>query len=213
MKRLICFFLCLLLVIPVASAEQTEAPFVLHITTSFGEIGEELVVKGVVENAPNCASYRVIFTYDPTLLEPVSAKNVDPKGMGIANCKSRWPQSDPNGVPAVNCLAADANFSVGGDMTLFQVTFKVLAPAKNGSTPLTLRHYEFFDNTVGHPAPQVPDTVRVGSVYTSTLPEATLLLQQLAGYTQTLYPADSDRNGDRSLSIADVVLCLRELAA
>ena len=83
MKRLICFFLCLLLVIPVASAEQTEDPFVLHITTSFGEVGEELVVKGVVENAPNCASYRVIFTYDPTLLEPVSARPDAKKGFVI----------------------------------------------------------------------------------------------------------------------------------
>lgn len=213
MKRIICLFLCLLLAVPVASAETVEDPFVLHISSSFGDVGEELVVTGSTVNAPNCASYRIIFTYDPTVLEPVKGESVDPKGMKIANCNSKWPQADPEGVPAVNCLAADANFSVGGDMTLFRVTFKVLAQAENDRSPLAVQHYEFFDNTVGKPKPIAPETVRVGQVYTSGLLEATILLQQLAGYGETLYPLDSDRNGDSTLSIADAVLCLRELAA
>lgn len=209
MKRFVCFLLILALLIPTAAAtEPAPEPFFVHISSVFGDAEDEIVVTGYVRNAPVCASYRVIFTYDTKVLQPISGKNVDPKGMAIVNINSVYQEKN-----AINCLAAHSDMVLEGDATLFEITFKIIGEIDGNPSLLKLEHYEFFDGTVGKPQAKIPASFTVGKLYPATTQELILILQTLAGADHGLHILDVDRNGDELLTVADAVLCARELAA
>ncbi|MBQ6824888.1 MAG: hypothetical protein IJP27_09560, partial [Clostridia bacterium] len=108
---------------------------------------------------------------------------------------------------------AHSDMVLEGDKTLFEITFKIISEAEGNISPLKLEHYEFFDGTVGKPQAQIPASISVGKVYTSRMLEPILTLQTLLGYDRGLHILDVDRNGDELLTVADAVLCARELAA
>lgn len=208
MKRFLCFILIMALLIPpTAAIEPDSDPFFVHISSEFGDVEDEIVVTGYVRNAPVCASYRVIFTYDTKVLQPISGKNVDPKGMAIVNINSVY-----QGKNAINCLAAHSDMVLEGDKTLFEITFKIISEAEGNISPLKLEHYEFFDGTVGKPQAQIPASISMGKVYTSRMLEPILTLQTLLGYDRGLHALDLDRSGDGKISVVDAVLCVRALS-
>ena len=202
MKRIICFVLILMLLIPPVTAE--EAPFSFTVSNGVGQVGETVTVIGSVKNAPACASYRVFLTYDTAVLEPVEGKNIGAGGLAMVNIHSTYQEA-----PAVCALAADSSKSFEGDLELFSVTFKVLSAPEGGVSPLVLGHYEFFDAT---PAPVVPEFVSVGAVYTEALTQVVLILRTLIGIDCGVSAQSLDQNQDGTLSIADAVILLEKLS-
>ena len=202
MKRFICFFLILILLIPTAIAQ--EAPFSFSISSAVGQVGDTVTVIGSVKNAPVCASYRVYFTYDTAVLKPVEGKNIGAGGLSTVNINASYQNT-----PAICALAADASKVLEGDMELFSVTFKIIGEPQNGVSPLTLRHYEFFDAT---PSPVTPDGMRVGAVYTEELTEVVLILRTLIGIDCGIAAANLDQDLNGTLSISDAVFLLQKLS-
>lgn len=158
MKRVICFILVLLMLTPVALAAEDKMVFRLE--SASGQVGDTVTVTGLVENAPVCASFRVILTYDSTVLEPVEAKKLECSGLFMKNTAYTY-----QGKPAINVLSADANKSLEGNMKLFSVTFKIIAesPESNGS-PITVAHHEFFDPSTPKPQSVYP-VIEEGRIY------------------------------------------------
>ncbi len=158
MKRILCFIMILLLLTPAAFAAEDKMTF--RVESASGKVGDTVTVTGLVENAPVCASFRVILTYDNTVLEPVSAAKLECGGLFMSNVKYTY-----QGKAAVNVLSADANKSLEGNMKLFSVTFKIIAesPESNGS-PLTVAHQEFFDPSTPKPQ-QVHPVVEPGRIF------------------------------------------------
>ena len=68
------------------------------------KVGDTVTVTASVKNARICASFRVIFTYDDTVLKVESGKKADAKGLFMINTKA-----EHEGKKAVNALAADAS--------------------------------------------------------------------------------------------------------
>ena len=63
MKKLICFILCVLMLIPTVSAAGEMELLVSQVS---GKVGDTITIVGQVTNAPSCSSYRVIMTYGHT---------------------------------------------------------------------------------------------------------------------------------------------------
>lgn len=158
MKRIFCFILIFLLLIPSALADEQKMVFRLE--EAKGNVGDTVTMNAVVEKAPTCASFRVIFTYDQEVLQPVSVKKEACGGLFMSNVNYTH-----QGKAAINVLAAHANKSFEGDATLFTVTFKILkeSPETTGS-PIKLAHQEFFDPSTPKPQPITP-TVQMGVVF------------------------------------------------
>lgn len=158
MKRLLCFILVLLLLIPSAMADEQKMTFRLE--DAKGNVGDTVTVIGSVENAPACASFRVIFTYDNKVLKPEKVKKLDCGGLFMSNTSFVY-----QGKSAINVLSADSKKSFEGNVQLFSITFTILAesPETDGS-PLTLVHKEFFDPSTPKPLPIQPN-VEIGCVY------------------------------------------------
>lgn len=155
MKRILCLILTLLLLVPAAYADETDMVFRLDSPT--GQVGDTVTVVGSVQNAPKCASFRIIFTYDDTVLEVVSGKKEKAKGLFMINTDTEY-----QGKAAVNALAADASKALEGDMDLFSVTFKIIGETNgNGGTPLEVVTEEFFTNELA----QIHPTIEAGRVY------------------------------------------------
>ncbi len=158
MKRLLCFILVLLLLVPSAMADEQKMTFRLE--DAKGNVGDTVTVIGSVENAPACASFRVIFTYDNKVLKPEKVKKLDCGGLFMSNTSFVY-----QGKSAINVLSADSKKSFEGNVQLFSITFTILAesPETDGS-PLTLVHKEFFDPSTPKPLPIQPN-VEIGCVY------------------------------------------------
>ena len=74
MKRILSILLALLLLMPAAYADEEKMTF--HLEGARGEVGDTVTVVGSVKNAPVCASFRVIMTYDEDVLEVVEGKKI-----------------------------------------------------------------------------------------------------------------------------------------
>ena len=77
MKKLICFILCVLMLIPTVSAAGEMELLVSQVS---GKVGDTITIVGQVTNAPSCSSYRVIMTYDGSCLQALSGTKGSGKG-------------------------------------------------------------------------------------------------------------------------------------
>lgn len=159
MKRILCLLLALLLLTPAAYAAEGDMVFTMSSITD-AEVGDTVTVTASVKNAPVCASFRVIFTYDDTVLKVESGKKADAKGLFMINTKA-----EHEGEKAVNALSADATKALEGDMDLFTVKFKVIAEtAGTEGTLLDVVYEEFYksdDLTQIHPTVE-PARIYIG---------------------------------------------------
>lgn len=149
MKRILCLLIALLLLVPVAHAE---GEFAFTLSSAEGKAGETVTLTGSVENAPVCASYRVIMTYDPAVLKPIEGKNAGSKGLFIINVNAKYQEA-----PAVNALSADAAKVLEGSQTLFTVTFEVLSTPAEGTAPVKVAYEEFYGADLKRQTPVVHD--------------------------------------------------------
>lgn len=139
MKRIICLILALLLLVPAAYADEA-SDMVFHMESVTGEVGDTVTVMASVKNAPKCASFRIIFTYDDTVLQVVSGQKEKAAGLFMINTNT-----EHDGKAAVNALAADASKVLEGDMDLFSVKFKIIAETESDAgTLLEVVTEEFF---------------------------------------------------------------------
>ena len=140
MKRILCLILALLLLTPAAFADED---LTFTMSSVSGKVGDTVAVVASVKNAPVCASYQVIFTYDDTVLEVVKGENVNSDGIFMINT-----DTSNGGKKAVNALAADADKVLEGDTDLFKVTFKIIGkPANEKGTLLEMGKNEFIETT------------------------------------------------------------------
>ncbi|MBQ6824593.1 MAG: hypothetical protein IJP27_08055 [Clostridia bacterium] len=147
MKRILCILIALLLLMPAAHAEG-EFAFCLNAVEE--EDGKTVTVTGSVENAPTCASYRVIMTYDTAVLKPVEGKNAGSAGLFIVNINAKHQEK-----PAVNALAADAAKVLEGTQDLFAVTFELLGTPPEDKAAIEVAYQEFFAADLSKQTPAI----------------------------------------------------------
>ena len=166
MKRFFCLILALLLLAPAAAADEEKMTF--HLEGASGEIGDTVTIVGSVQNAPAVASFRVIMTYDDTVLEVQEGKKLDAKGMFIINTNASY-----EGQKAVNALSADASLVLEGNMDLFSVTFKIIGtPAEEKGALIQVAHSEFFKDDLSRLYPVIePCRSLVGAAGSDPKPE------------------------------------------
>lgn len=147
MKRILCILLTLLMLTPAVSAA---GEFTLIGGAAEGKVGETVTYTVKVENAPTCASYKIILTYDPQVLEVVEGKNAGSGGLFIVNTKAKYQEK-----PAINTVAADAAKVIEGTADLYSVTFKILASPNEGTQPLEIAYQEFFTPELDKVTPSI----------------------------------------------------------
>ena len=166
MKRILSILLALLLLMPAAYADEEKMTF--HLEGARGEVGDIVTVVGSVKNAPVCASFRVIMTYDEDVLEVVEGKKINSGGLFIINVNATHEEQ-----PAVNALAADASEVLRGDMELFSVTFRIRAETPDDGTLIQVAYQEFFKADLTRVYPIVePCRIYTGDEQTDSQPDA-----------------------------------------
>lgn len=166
MKRILSILLALLLLMPAAYADEEKMTF--HLEGARGEVGDTVTVVGSVKNAPVCASFRVIMTYDEDVLEVVEGKKINSGGLFIINVNATHEEQ-----PAVNALAADASEVLRGDMELFSVTFRIRAETPDDGTLIQVAYQEFFKADLTRVYPIVePCRIYTGDEQTDSQPDA-----------------------------------------
>ncbi len=160
MKRILCVLLAILLLTPAVFAAD---PMTLSVSQVEGEVGDKVTVIGKVENAPSCASFRVILTYDNKCLKLLSGQ----KGSGISGNTAINTNASYQNKPAVVTLAAKASQALVGNAELFVLEFEIIGePAGTNYTALTVAHQEFFNENLS----KVTPTVVSGKVTYPSLP-------------------------------------------
>ena len=139
MKRLICLILALLLLAPAAYADVSELPTLkLNLSASATKVGDTVRVTVSVDNAPTCASYHIIYSYDTAVLKPVKGDKLETGGLFTTNL-------NPKEKGTISTIAADAKKVLEGKRNLFYTDFEVIAaPAEGTNTPLTVTYQEFY---------------------------------------------------------------------
>lgn len=166
MKRILSILLALLLLMPAAYADEEKMTF--HLEGARGEVGDTVTVVGSVKNAPVCASFRVIMTYDEDVLEVVEGKKINSGGLFIINVNATHEEQ-----PAVNALAADASEVLRGDMDLFSVTFRIRAETPDDGTLIQVAYQEFIKADLTRVYPIVePCRIYTGDEQTDSQPDA-----------------------------------------
>ncbi len=165
MKRIICLILALLLLCPTAFAA---GDLKLILTAPEAEVGETVTVTVEAKGAPVTCSYKVVLTYDDTVLKPKKIKNADSSGIFMDNIKATY-----EGKPAVNALSVDASKAFEGDCKLFTATFELLKePAEASGTPITVAYTEFYDYDLKALTPDIEScSIKVPSKNAETTPE------------------------------------------
>lgn len=137
MKRIICLILALLLLCP---ATYAAGDLKLVLTATEAKVGDTATVTVEAKGAPVTCSYKVVLTYDDTVLKPKKIKNADSSGIFMDNIKATH-----EGKPAVNALSVDAAKAFEGDCKLFTVTFELLKEPAEAGSPITVAYTEFYD--------------------------------------------------------------------
>lgn len=137
MKRIICLILALLLLCPAAFAA---GDMKLQFSNPKGEVGETVKITVSVKDAPVACSYKIVLTYDDTLIKPEAIDKINSKGYFMKNL-----ETEHNGKPAVNALSVDATNAFEGDCDLFYATFKILKAPADGKITLDVAYTEFYD--------------------------------------------------------------------
>ncbi|MBQ8893826.1 MAG: hypothetical protein IJ043_05395 [Clostridia bacterium] len=186
MKRILCLLLALVLLTPAVFAEGEDLTF--RMESAYGNVGDTVTVTASVQNAPVCASYRVIFTYDTAALEVVEGKNVDTAGLFIINVNATY-----DGQKAVNALSADAKKVIEGDMELFTVTFKIISETEGTEGALLkIVHEEFFGADLTRMTPAIEEArIYVGDDGTAPDETPNETPDETPGETPTETPDDS----------------------
>ena len=163
MKRILCILLAILLLTPAVFADNT---MTLTLSQVEGEIGDKVTVVGKVENAPSCASYRVILTYDNTCLKPLSGK----KGSGTSGQTAININAAHQGKSAIVAMAAKASQALIGNAELFILEFEIIGnPQGTNYTEIAVAYHEFFNEDLARVSP----TVTAGKVTYPSLPVPT----------------------------------------
>ena len=140
MKRIICLILAILLLTPmVAAADAASLPTItVTLSAKATKVGDTVRVTASVQNAPICASYHIIYSYDTAVLKPIEGKNINTAGIFTTNI-------NPKDVGTINTVAADSSKVMEGNVDLFYTDFKVIAaPASGANTPLKFTYLEFY---------------------------------------------------------------------
>ncbi|MBQ7935750.1 MAG: hypothetical protein IJ333_05310, partial [Clostridia bacterium] len=154
MKRLLCFVLAfsMLLMMPVALAEG-ETP-TLTVSEVQGEVGDRVTVVGSITDAPRCASFRIILTYDSACLKIFPDECVvgeDVTGNASINASALYQEKN-----AVLVMSVDTTKVIEGDAELFVLQFEVIAEPTSGySTPITVDYQEFFNASLQKVTPTI----------------------------------------------------------
>ncbi|MBQ7096348.1 MAG: hypothetical protein IJN80_07900 [Clostridia bacterium] len=165
MKRMICLILALLLLCP---ATYAAGDLKLILTATEANVGETATVTVEAKGAPVTCSYKVVLTYDDTVLKPQKVKNADSSGIFMDNIKATH-----EGKPAVNALSVDAAKAFEGDCKLFTVTFELLKePADASGSPITVAYTEFYDYDLKALTPDIEScSIKVPAKNAETTPE------------------------------------------
>ena len=216
MKRIVCLLAAILLVcamMPVATAEG-EVTLRLVGNLEPAQVGDTVTVTAYIENAPKCLAFEIDFLYDTTVLKPISVQKGAVEGLFEQNINYEF-----NGEPAIKVLGYDYAAPIfSGNVLLATFTFEVIGETsgKYGTvlTPCTYRFSREADDPQELPVFFAPQTkngrVYVGVDEVLSTAQAVEILRHLIGI-----PSDNeeylDWNGDKSLSVLDAVLLLREL--
>ncbi|MBQ7090153.1 MAG: hypothetical protein IJN82_03465 [Clostridia bacterium] len=139
MKRILCLILALLMLVPTAYADVSELPpIIVSLSAGAVKVGDTVRVTTSVKDAPLCASYHIIYSYDTEVLKPVEGKNLNTGGLFTTNI-------NPTKKGTINTVAADAKKVIEGNLDLFYTDFEVIAAPKSGqTTSLEFTYLEFY---------------------------------------------------------------------
>ena len=212
MKKVFCILAAVLLFCAMMPAATAQEAATLRLQGGAGKVGDTVKVDILTENAPDCTAYELIFTYDDTVLRPVSEQNEDAKGIHKIHLEHSY-----QGEPAVKAVGVDTSFCFRGNTRLASVTFEIIGETEGlYGSPLTVRYATFTKDQEGMQTGQIFGPTRKGGrVYVGadrevTTAEAVEILRHLIGIPSE-NAAYLDWNGDGSVSVADAVLLLREL--
>ncbi len=123
MKRFLCILLAVLLLTPVAYADEEKMAYKL--TGESGEIGDIVKVVVSVENAPAIISYETTLLYDPAVLKPTGTyQKMNMGGMMVFNPKFASPVE---GKGAIKVAAIGTTQAImEGDLDLYNFTFEII---------------------------------------------------------------------------------------
>ncbi|MBQ7034643.1 MAG: hypothetical protein IJN34_02780 [Clostridia bacterium] len=121
MKKIVAILLAILMLMPVAHADGEN--MTLRLSGASGKIGDTVTVTVSVENAPACASFQMVITYDSDALEISGpGKKLDVGGLFYLNPNTT--QGDQKAIKATSAGIGKA--ALEGDMDLFSVDFKII---------------------------------------------------------------------------------------
>ncbi len=143
MKRILCLILALLLLTPSVYADVTDLPtMTVTLSANAVKVGDTVRVTASVKDAPICASYHIIYSYDTAVLKPIEGKNLYTGGLFTINI-------NPKDKGTINTVAADSKKVIEGNLPIFYTDFEVIGtPAEGSGTPLKFTKLEFYTSNL-----------------------------------------------------------------
>ncbi len=139
MKKIVAILLAVFMLMPAAHADGE--PMTLRLSGGSGKIGDTVTVTVSVENAPACASFQMVITYDSDALEVSGpGEKLDVGGLFYLNPNTK--QDDQKAIKATSAGIGKA--ALEGDMDLFSIDFKIIGKPADAEGAAVSVHSQVF---------------------------------------------------------------------